>query len=117
MKVVHCKRERYTKYIGRGSVLGNPFTHLPLEKTKAVVQVASIEEAVTCCEQWLRGDPKWAHIEPERRQKALAAIAELKQDDVLGCYCKPYHACHGDPIVKIWEELRAGRQSKGEPGN
>ena len=26
MRVVHCKREPSTKYIGRGSIYGNPYT-------------------------------------------------------------------------------------------
>ncbi len=46
MRVVHCKRERCTKYIGRGSIYGNPFTHLPVGNTKASVQVGSVDEAV-----------------------------------------------------------------------
>ena len=46
MRVVHCKREPSTKYIGRGSIYGNPFTHLPVGSTKASVQVGSIDEAV-----------------------------------------------------------------------
>jgi hypothetical protein len=78
MRVVHCKREHYTKYIGRGSELGNPFTHLPLSETKASVHVGSIDEAVACCDQWLRGEPKWAHIEPERRRRCPEVLKPIK---------------------------------------
>jgi hypothetical protein len=45
MKLVN---KRTTHYIGRGSALGNPFTHLPLGRTKALVQVPTIEDAVAC---------------------------------------------------------------------
>lgn len=36
MRVVHCRKERYTHYIGRPSVLGNPF-HLGTHGTRAEV--------------------------------------------------------------------------------
>ena len=99
MKVVHCRREPYTVYIGRGSVFGNPFTHLPLASTKAVVQVASLEASIAAFEEWLDGRPKWRRVEPERRLRLLKALDELSPDDVLGCYCRPAHACHGDVIA------------------
>jgi len=31
IRVVHCKREPYDVYIGRGSKWGNPFTHIKVE--------------------------------------------------------------------------------------
>jgi hypothetical protein len=105
LEVVHCKRESYTKYIGRGSDLGNPFTHLPLSRTKAYVQVPTVEDAVACCEDWARGSTAWDHIIPRSvRDKFLAAIHTLYEDDVLGCYCVPYHACHGEVVAKLWKE-------------
>lgn len=108
MQVVHCKREPYTKYIGRGSDLGNPFTHLPLSKTKAYVQVPTVDDAVGCCEDWARGSSAWDLIIPVHvRDKFLAAIKTLYCDEVLGCYCKPMHACHGDVVVKLWEETHS----------
>jgi hypothetical protein len=90
MRVVHCKREHSTKYIGRGSIYGNPFTHLPVGNTKASVQVGSVDEAVDSYEEWLRGDPKWAHVEPKRRLQILQALSTdgtFTDDDILGCFC------------------------------
>jgi hypothetical protein len=108
MRVVHCKRERSTKYIGRGSIYGNPFTHLPVGNTKATVQVGSVDEAVDSYEEWLRGDPKWAHVEPKRRLQILQALSTdgtFTDDDILGCFCRPAHRCHGDVLDKLWQEI------------
>jgi site-specific recombinase XerC len=74
MRVVHCKHEKYTQFIGRGSIYGNPFTHLPLLRTQAVVQVQTLDESVDFYEGWLRGDPRWAQIDPRRRLRILAAL-------------------------------------------
>lgn len=94
-----------TVYIGRGSVYGNPFTHLPIGHTRAAVQVATREEAVAEFENWLRGDPRWAQIEPERRERILKELPLLPEDAVLACYCKP-KSCHGDVLVRLYYELR-----------
>jgi hypothetical protein len=32
-------------YIGRGSILGNPYTHLPIKNTKAFIQYKTREES------------------------------------------------------------------------
>jgi len=103
MRVVDKRREPFTRFIGRGSPFGNPFTHIPLHMTAAAVEVGSVTEAVQCFEEWARGSQKWAHIWPDRREKLLEEIAKLKEDDVLGCYgCKP--CCHGDVIIQLWNE-------------
>lgn len=108
MQVVYCRRSvSYTYYIGRGSVAGNPFTHLDLATTKASVQVATREDSIKQFELWLRGK-RHKTLEPERRAKLLAWIATLSRDAVLGCYCAP-QACHGDVIAKYWTENYKGR--------
>ena len=108
MRVVHCKREPSTKYIGRGSIYGNPFTHLPVGLTKASVQVASVDEAVDCYEAWLRGDPKWSWLERPRRMQILLALcaSHFTDNDVLGCFCRPRHRCHGDVLDKLYQEIK-----------
>lgn len=91
MRVVHCKREPFTHYIGRPHAdfpgraigLGNPFP----------VQIGR-EKCIAQYEQWARTNP---------RIKAL--IVSLPEDAVLGCWCAP-KPCHGDVIVKLWEEWR-----------
>jgi hypothetical protein len=104
MKIVDKRREAFTRYIGRGSPFGNPFTHLPLHATKALIQVPRIEDSVMLFEQWARGDTQFDRIIPPiLRIRLIAAIATLKEEDVLGCYgCRP--VCHGDVIIKLWRE-------------
>jgi hypothetical protein len=85
MRVVHCKREKYTVYIGRPSVLGNPYV---------IGKDGNRAEVIHKFEQYARDN-----------DKVLRAIDELQEDDVIGCWCSP-HACHGDVIVKIWRERK-----------
>ena len=91
MKVVHCKREPYTVYIGRPGKFGNPF----------VVGAGAWHN-----DRWSR-EAAIAKFEQYARATAevMAAIKALPPDAVLGCWCKPKNACHGDVIVKLWHEL------------
>ena len=84
MRVVHCKREDYTHYIGRPSTLGNPFT---------IGKDGTREEVIAKFERWA-----WHSSE------VMETIERLPEDAVLGCWCKP-QPCHGDVIVKLWGEL------------
>lgn len=86
-KVVHCKREPYDVYIGRPSEWGNPFSHK--EGTLAQFKVGSIQEAVDRYRDWIKTQP---HL--------MAKIPSLK-GKTLGCWCKPYHACHGDVLAEL----------------
>lgn len=89
MKVVNLRKEKYTHYIGRGSIFGNPFI---------VGQHGTREQCIEAYEDRVR----------EEINNTLGhRIYHLPKDAVLGCYCKP-RACHGDIIVKIWEELHNG---------
>lgn len=97
MRVVNRRFERGTFYIGRGSPLGNPFTHLPLHLTKALVKTDTREESITRYEEYARAKLK---SDADFRQ----VVYELPEDAVLECYCKP-ESCHGDVIMKLWEEL------------
>jgi hypothetical protein len=97
-KVVHCKKEPYTVYIGRPSKWGNPYSHKPgaISPGTTVYRVESREDAVHLYEKYIRylleeGLMEWAELE------------EL-EGEVLGCWCKP-KACHGDVLVKLLEEL------------
>jgi hypothetical protein len=105
MNLVNKREQSYTAYIGRGGPLGNPFSHLPIDRTRAQVQVATVEDAVACCERWARGDPTWdAAIHPSQRERFLAAVDRLKEDDTLGCYCQAGAPCHGLVIMRLWAE-------------
>lgn len=85
-KVVHCKRDAYDVYIGRPSKWGNPYSHKP--GTKAEIQVATREEAISKYREWILSRPE-----------LLAALHELR-GKVLGCWCKPA-ACHGDVLAEL----------------
>jgi hypothetical protein len=84
MRVVNKYKEPYTHYIGRGSVFGNPFE---------IGRDGDREQVIAMFELYAKGIP---HIKD--------AIRELPKSAILGCFCKP-KACHGDAIIKIWNEL------------
>jgi len=89
-KVVHCKREPYDVYIGRGSKFGNPYSHQ--EGTAAVWVVDTREDAIRLYEEWLRA-----------QSKLMAAVKKELRGRILGCWCSPL-ACHGDVLLKIANE-------------
>lgn len=82
-KIVHCKKEQYDIYIGRGSIWGNPFK---------IGQDGTREEVIKKYEWWIRQKPE-----------LLQQLHTLK-GKILGCWCKP-QACHGDILVKLIKEL------------
>ncbi len=93
------------RYIGRGSLFGNPFTHLPLSRTKAQFQVKTGEESMVCYEAWLR---QRLASDLNLRQKLL----ELDGHELV-CYGKPA-PCHGDILIKLIEEIK-GPVVSGHP--
>lgn len=78
-RVVHCKRENYDVYIGRGSKWGNPFV---------IGKDGSREEVVEKYREYLLSKPE-----------LLSDLGELR-GKVLGCWCHP-KLCHGDVLVEI----------------
>jgi hypothetical protein len=98
MSVVHCKRESYDVYIGRGrdprsgepGRWGNPFSHRP-SRVPGIVLVATREEAIARYADWLRGE-----VEAERI--ALTELAAL-HGKTLGCWCAP-KPCHGEVLER-----------------
>jgi len=92
-KVVHCKKEPYDVYIGRGyhSKWGNPFSHK--ENTLAKYKVKSRDESIKSYEKW---------ITEGEGIILLNDLHELK-NKTLGCWCKPckYMGCHGDVLAKL----------------
>ena len=84
MKVVNCKKEKYTHYIGRPSVFGNPF------------QIGKHGDRTKC----IRMYKTWVGLQ----YPILAAINKLPADAILGCWCSP-EPCHGDVIVDIWGNM------------
>ena len=80
-RVVHCKKEPFDVYIGRGilggekSKWGNPFSHQT--GTLAEFKVNSRKEAIQKFEEYLLYN------------KALMDSLEELRGKVLGCWCKP----------------------------
>jgi len=77
-KVVHCKKEKYDVYIGRGSEWGNPFP-------------AGMYGRIGCIKKYAQ----WIERQPHLMNK----IKTLK-GKTLGCWCKPL-ACHGDILIEM----------------
>lgn len=90
-------------YIGRGSVLGNPFTgSKDIANTKAQFQVGSREEAIEAYRDYIRDKVRQGDA------GVIAALNDIwrkaKKGKVhLVCFCKP-KACHGDVIKEMVEE-------------
>ena len=82
-RVVHCKRDSYDVYIGRGSKWGNPFK-IGIDGDR--------EEVIEKYRQWILGEPR-----------LLDSLHEL-EGKVLGCWCSP-KPCHGDVLIELTEEI------------
>jgi Domain of unknown function (DUF4326) len=109
MSVVHCKREAYDVYIGRGrdprtgepGRWGNPFR---------IGRDGSRAEVIERYGEWLGN-------ELERGRIHLRDLAEL-DGKLLGCWCAP-QPCHGEVLIaaaKWAHEHLAERQSQSNQG-
>lgn len=78
--VVHCKKEPYDVYIGRGSIWGNPFKIGPDGSRSNVIELFRI---------WF--------LTSEHATELRSKVKELRGKR-LGCWCKP-QACHGDILA------------------
>ena len=93
--VVNKRTDTYDVYIGRGSIFGNPYTHLN-SYTLAEHKVASRDEALEKYGEWFREKLK----DPEFRCQV-----KLLRGKRLGCFCKPL-SCHGDIIAEYLNGLK-----------
>jgi hypothetical protein len=84
IKVVHCKREPFDIYIGRGSKWGNPFV---------IGKDGNREEVISKYEAYIMS-PRGEHL-----RKALPELI----DKTLGCWCSP-KPCHGDILKQMVED-------------
>ncbi len=78
-RVVHCKREPFDVYIGRGSIWGNPFR---------IGQDGTRKEVINKYRARLVEQPH------------LLWLIPLLKNKILGCYCAPL-ACHGDVLAEL----------------
>lgn len=81
MKVVNLRKEKYTVYIGRSSIFGNPFV---------IGGNGNRQEVINLYKHYAK-----------QNIELLKAIFNLPKDSILGCYCKPL-ACHGDVIIELY---------------
>lgn len=82
-KVVHCKKDPYDIYIGRGSKWGNPFC-IGKDGDRTLV--------IKKYQEYLKNNPNLLKCLPELRGKTL------------GCWCSP-QACHGDILAALADKL------------
>lgn len=89
-------------YIGRGSVLGNPYTSKQLSKTKAQFQCSCREESVAAYEAYILEELRKKN--PAVRKALNDIYLKAKAGDVnLVCFCAPL-LCHGDVIKRLVEQ-------------
>ncbi len=96
-RVVHCKKEEFDVYIGRGSVWGNPYSHR--EGTLAEHVVGTRGEAIQKFEKYLLSN-----------EELMASLPEL-EGKTLGCWCTNSGdwnpgdklKCHGQIIQKYFK--------------
>lgn len=84
-------------YIGRGSVLGNKWTHK--EGTKAEFVCDTREEAIECYRKWL-----WKQLKIGNKT-IINELEKIKPDSILVCYCVPKLKCHGEVIKSLLEKF------------
>jgi hypothetical protein len=95
-------------YVGRGSPLGNPYSHRP--SVAAVVKVKSREEAIKRYRVWLEhqiDEPGHARMFFLDLVKFYKDFGTLK----LACWCAP-KACHAEVIAEMVEKY--ARQTRNE---
>lgn len=97
-KVVHFKKEPYDVFIGRPTIWGNPFTHLPCNHV-ADFMVETRQEAINKYREWLTNK---VNNEPEFKTKLMELDGKT-----LGCWCRP-QACHGDAIIEVINMINLG---------
>jgi hypothetical protein len=98
------------EYIGRGSPLGNPYSHL--SNTKAQWQVKTRQEAIDKYYLWFltmygigEGEPVYEEI------WRLVNIYKKTGKLILICYCEPL-PCHGEIIRRMIYGLTDDRHKK-----
>lgn len=96
------KSTPFDYYIGRGSSLGNIYTHKPLDKTLAQYQCDTREESIEKFKTYLNDKIRAKDSDICNALNDIYNMAK-KGDVYLVCYCKDL-SCHGDYIKEIIEE-------------
>jgi hypothetical protein len=105
MRVVNKSKHKPTPddvYIGRGSVLGNPYHSKESDHPQALYKVETTEEAIEGYEKHF----EYSYFNDAAFHKYVRELIERELDDKdtnLVCYCAP-DKCHGDFIKKSVED-------------
>ena len=85
-------------YIGRPSILSNPFTHDGKRSSLAKLSFKTREEAINAYEEYFH---KMMELDDSFKNEFNKIYEKYKngEDVYLGCFCKPLK-CHGDIIAK-----------------
>ncbi len=107
------------EYIGRPSVLGNPYSHLKTSIAK--YKVDNVEAAISNYEIWLYDQIKSRNVDVV---KELIRLSKIAKDGtlILGCWCVPFHDCHGKVIKNVIERMLKNDSNRSfisgpDPGN
>lgn len=97
-----CKPETFASaiYIGRGSPLGNPYSHM--KNTLASFKADTREEAIGAYEIWIKEKIR-AHDKPVCDALNHIYAKAMQLPTSLGCFCHPL-PCHGSVIIKLIEQ-------------
>jgi hypothetical protein len=91
------------RYIGRGSPLGNQWTHTPGRMHLAKYRAATRQEAIEKYAKWVGEQMTDAHSYVYKEIHYIAQMARTHHVNLV-CYCAPL-PCHGDVIKKIIEQI------------
>ncbi len=94
-----CKRDCF--YVGRGSSLGNPFSHK--SSKYEVFQVSNRDEAIREYDKWIHEQIKYNTPQSRSLNECVQKLLFDKKI-VLGCYCVPL-PCHSEVLAKIILEM------------
>ena len=119
IKVYNCHTEDHTShpnnyYIGRPSILSNPFTHDGKKSSLARLSFKTREEAIEAYKVYF----KQMYENDTAFKTAFDEIYEKYkngEDIYLQCFCKPL-ACHGDVIAnELQKKLIREHRNKKHP--
>lgn len=88
LKIVNIHNDDYTVYCGRGSIFGNPYK----------IGVDGNRNEV--CDKY----ENYFHHRIKNDLEFKEVVENIKDDDILGCFCKPKR-CHVQTIVNYLTEI------------
>ena len=90
--------EKNNFYIGRPSILGNPYTYDDKDTKLATKSFKTRDEAINAYEEYFH---KMMEFDDEFKNEFNKIYEKYKngEDVYLGCFCHPLR-CHGDVIAK-----------------